>query len=354
MSLCGVFSFKGASMNVSAAELSTLLEAYIPQRFPVLITGAPGIGKSDIVAATADKIDHDLLLSHPAVEDPTNTTGLPFPSPNGDIARFLPFGDLAKAMNAKRPLLWFMDDLGQATPAVQAAKMQLLLARQVGEHKLPDCVTFVSATNRRVDNAGVSGLLEPVISRFVTVVNLEPSIVDWTAWAVSHGLPTELIAFLRFRPDLLLLPKRTRDIENCPSPRTWGFLAKTMPHVPKGLELISYAGSVGDSAAAEFIAFLEIWKELPSPAAILLAPHTAQIPEKLAALYATVTALAVHATAENFDRVMIYMERLFEAGHQEFGALLARDSIRRTPDIQHSCAFIRAQSGQLGRIIQGS
>ena len=42
-----------------------------------------------------------------------------------------------------------------------------------------------------------------MISRFAAVVELEPTINDWTAWAVNHGVPPELIAFLRFRPDLL-------------------------------------------------------------------------------------------------------------------------------------------------------
>ncbi|TDY52385.1 hypothetical protein BX592_105271 [Paraburkholderia rhizosphaerae] len=39
----------------------------------------------------------------------------------------------------------------------------------------------VSAANGRTDNAGMSGILDPVISRFATVVELEPTIEDWTA-----------------------------------------------------------------------------------------------------------------------------------------------------------------------------
>ncbi|MPW11773.1 ATP-binding protein, partial [Paraburkholderia sp. CNPSo 3155] len=202
-------------MKVSASQLRELLITYIPARLPVLVTGAPGIGKSDIVAQAAQETGHDLLISHPVVEDPTDSKGLPFP--DGNVARFLPFGDLERALRATTPLLWFLDDLGQASPAVQAAKMQLLLARRIGEHALPDCVTFVAATNRRNDNAGVSGILDPVISRFATVVELEPSIADWTDWAARTGVPAELIAFLRFRPDLLSVKKTARDIENAPS-----------------------------------------------------------------------------------------------------------------------------------------
>jgi len=123
--------------------------------------------------------------------------------------------------------------------------------------------------------------------------------------------------------------------------------------VPKALELISYAGSVGEAAAAELMSFLAIYRELPSPDAILLSPDTAGIPEKPATLYAISAALAAHSTEGNFDRVLTYNDRLIAAGHREFAALLARDAVRRTPQLQNTHAFIRAQGGPLGQIIRG-
>lgn len=338
-------------MKVNPSQLFALLCAFIPQGLPVLITGPAGVGKSDIVAQAAKATGHDLLISHPVVEDPTDSKGLPFPK--GDIARFLPFGDLERALSATKPLIWFLDDLGQASPAVQAAKMQLLLARRIGEHVLPDCVTFVAATNRRGDNSGVTGILDPVISRFATVVELEPTIEAWTDWAVRQNVPTELISFLRFRPDLLYVQKKSRDIENSASPRTWGFVAKTMGVVPKDLELISYAGSVGEGAAGELMGFLGIYRQLPSPDSILLTPDTAPIPESPAALCAISTALAAYSTEDNFDRVLTYHDRMFDAGYREFAALLGRDAIRRKPELQNTPAFVRAQAGPLGQIIRG-
>jgi hypothetical protein len=340
-------------MKVRAQQLAELLEAFIPKRLPVLITGAPGIGKSDIVAQAAERTGHELLISHPVVEDPTDSKGLPFPSADGQCAHHLPFGDLERAVNSTSPLLWFLDDLGQASAAVQAAKMQLLLARRVGDHVLPDHVTFIAATNRRSDNAGVTGILDPVISRFASVVELEPNVDDWTTWAVTHDVPAELIAFLRFRADLLSVKKTTRDIENAPSPRSWGFVAKTMRVVPKDLELIAYAGAVGEGAAVELMSFLGIYRQLPSPDAILLSPDTAAIPDNASALYAVATALGAYASEANFDRVVTYVNRMIDEGYREFAALLVRDAVRRTPSIQNSPAFICAQGGEIGKIIRG-
>lgn len=141
------------TISISPQKASMLLSAFMSASTPVLLTGAPGVGKSSIVEAAAKQNGFDLILSHPVVSDPTDAKGLPWPGKDGESATFLPFGDLAQALKATRPTVWFLDDLGQASPAVQASYMQLLLARRVNGHKLPDCVTFVAATNRRSDAA---------------------------------------------------------------------------------------------------------------------------------------------------------------------------------------------------------
>lgn len=54
-------------------------------------------------------------------------------------------------MTATKLTACFIDDLGQATPAVQAAAMQLILALTLNGHRVSDQVVFVAATNRRTD-----------------------------------------------------------------------------------------------------------------------------------------------------------------------------------------------------------
>ncbi|SDD58690.1 hypothetical protein SAMN05216345_111156 [Cupriavidus sp. YR651] len=340
-------------MELNPTQLQHLLAACIPARLPVLVTGAPGIGKSDIVAKAAADAGHELLISHPVVEDPTDSKGLPFPSADGGHARFLPFGDLEKAVNARNPMVWFIDDLGQAAPAVQAAKMQLLLARRIGEHALPPHVTFVAATNRRVDNAGVSNILDPLKSRFATIVELKTSVEDWTRWAVATSQPPELIAFIRFRPDLLHSSAKTREIENVESPRTWGNVGKLSGVVPPNLQHIAFAGAVGEAAATEFVSFKRLFSQMPSPDAVLAAPATAPIPTEVAVQYGIVTAVARLANANNFDRVMVYANRLYEAGLGEFAVLLVRDAVERDSSIASTPAFIVAQGGPIGAHIRG-
>ena len=192
---------------VKPSQLRTLLSHAIPAKMPVLICSGPGIGKSSIVEQACAEAEADCIIMHPVVSDPTDFKGMPWV---GDgRATFLPFGDLEQLIHAAKLTACFIDDLGQATPAVQAAAMQLILARTINGHRVSDQVVFIAATNRRTDRAGVSGILEPVKSRFATLVELTADLNDWCVWAVSAGiapgghcfLALSARAFVRLRSD---------------------------------------------------------------------------------------------------------------------------------------------------------
>lgn len=339
---------------MKTSDCITLLQGMIGAKQNALLTGAPGIGKSDIVAQAATLAKHDLIISHPVVSDPTDAKGLPWVAPEGDHATFLPFGDLYRALNADMPTVWFLDDLGQATPATQASYMQLLLARRINGHALPEHITFVAATNRRTDRAGVSGILEPVKSRFVSIINVEANLDDWTNWALSHDIKPELIAFLRFRTPLLHEFSATQDLVNQPCPRTWHHVNKLLSlKLPASIELQAIMGAVGEGPAGEFVAFLRVYRDLPNLDEILLDPSKAPIPKEMNALYAVATGLASKVTEANFPRVATYAERMNHAGRTEHGVLLLKDCIRRNRKLCNTQTFIKLCASDIGKLISG-
>ncbi len=340
-------------MNLSPKQLSVLLAGAIKSKRPVLITGAPGIGKSEIVERAAVAADANLILSHPAVSDPTDVKGLPCLI-NG-AAVFVPFGELDQALKADRSTVWFLDDLGQASPAVQASYMQLLLARRVNGHMLSDHVTFVGATNRRTDRAGVSGILEPVKSRFTTIVELEPNLDEWCQWAINNSIAPEMVAFLRFRSDLLCKFTASADLVNCPVPRTWTNASRVLDlNLPNAIQAAAVAGAVGEGAATEFLAFLKLYRELPNVDQILIDPNSVEIPTAPNVLYALAGALAHKTTDTNFSRVAQFVERMVAADKGEFAVLTVRDAINRHPTIVHTQAFVKLATGELGSLISGN
>ncbi|MBC9909103.1 ATP-binding protein [Chitinophaga varians] len=291
------------------SDLAGYLEFCINNNFPALIVGRPGIGKTDIVKNAATSAGAFLIHSHPVVSDPTDYKGLPFPKDNG-TAQFLPYGELSEIIKTKKKTIYFIDDLGQASPGVQAACMQLILGRRINGHLISDWVTFIAATNRREDMAAVTGILEPVKSRF-SIVKLDVDIDDWIQWALSNNMPVELIAFIRFRPDLLNGFAPSRDITNSVSPRTIATVGKQQAAgLPPKYEFEAFAGIAGEAFAIEYKGFLQLFRQIPSLEDILKHPNTAPIPKDPGVIYALTIALAHQATDHTIAAICDYITRL--------------------------------------------
>lgn len=337
---------------VKPSQLRDLLALTIAQKLPVLVTGAPGIGKSDVVNQAAAAAGADCIIMHPAVSDPTDFKGLPWVVDGR--ALFLPIGDLERLLTATRLTVCFTDDVGQAPPAVQAALMQLYLARRINGHSISDHVVFIAATNRRTDRAGVSGILEPVKSRFATIVELQADLDDWCAWAVSAGIAPEVIAFLRFRPTHLSAFEPTGDMTNSPSPRMWVRVSQLLSlGIAPTLQIPVFAGAVGHGAAVEFIAFLRVWQQMVSPDLILTTPDTAPIPSEPSALWAISTALGMRVAAQTMTRMCRYLERLRADGKGEFCVPALQTALSRDDKLANSDGYIKAMCGPLGQLMLG-
>lgn len=310
-------------------ELKKFLLTAISNNLPILIKGAPGVGKSDIVAQVANELGYHLLISHPVVSDPTDYKGQPWVVDGK--ATHLPYGDLQQLIDATEPTIFFLDDLGQAPACVQAAAMQLLLARRINGHKISDKVVFIAATNRREDKAGVTGILEPVKSRFASIVELTVSVEDWIEWAMQNDMPIELIGFAYYRAsDVFSKSKPTVDIVNHCCPRTLAFAGKLIKAGITSVEAL--AGAVGDGTAAELVGFLKTYKELPSLNDIKKDPDNVPVPIDIAAKYAVICALINKADKDNIDAFMRYGARF----PKDMSILLGRDICKKDPKLSRS------------------
>jgi hypothetical protein len=319
-----------------AKQLNQAIQFAITHQYPLLIKGAPGVGKTSIVQQACLFTNTELIVSHPVVSDPTDYKGLPFPVAGKEKATFLPFGDLLKLIEAKQPTVFFLDDLGQASASVQAACMQLLLARRINGHKVSEQVTFLAATNRRQDKAAVQGILEPVKSRFASIIELEVNVDDWVDWALDNELPTELIAFIRFRPNLLHDFKPTADIINTPNPRTVAYVGQMLKAgLDSNLNYELIAGAAGEGFAAEFLGFLKMYKDLPDIDTLIANPTTTAVPNEPSMLFAISGALSNKANKKNFSAILQYSDRL----PAEFQVLLMKDAVKKSKALTNTAEF---------------
>lgn len=319
---------------MNPAKLFEFISQAIEHTRRVLIKSAPGMGKTAIVFEAAKSKGADVVLMHPAISDPTDFKGMPALTVDHQHAHFVPFGELTRLCEAKKRTVCFLDDIGQAAPAVQAALMQLILARSVNGTGISPEVVFIGATNDTTHMAGVSGMIEPLKSRWDTIVELEVKDDDWSVWALKNGMPSELVAFIRWKPGLLSRFKPTKEITNSPCPRTWASVGHWINAGIQDLEV--FTGAVGEGAAIEFMGFLKLHNKLPSLEAILLNPDKTDVPEEPAAQYSIATGLARKATASNLDRVITYLNRM----PIEFAVMCVKDAVRLQKSICHSKAFI--------------
>jgi len=322
------------------SELKNLLKVALKNNAPVLITGAPGVGKTDIVTQVTKELNYHLILSHPVVSDPTDYKGMPWVTVQDGKPKawFVPFSDLEELIEAKKETVFFLDDLGQANTAVQAACMQLLLARRINGHKVSDKVTFIAATNRREDLAGVTGLLEPVKSRFWAIIELKTDLEDWIKWAIENDMPIELIAFIRFRPEMLGGFRPSRDLVNSPSPRTIANVGKWIKGgIPESIKFETFAGAAGEGFASEFVSFIELFKKIPDVDEVINNPTKGNIPSEVSILYALCSAIAQRANEKNIANIITYIDRIPQ---KEFAIMTLRDSLTRNNNLAKTKAFI--------------
>jgi hypothetical protein len=318
-----------------------------------LIVGRPGIGKTEIVKQACRALGYKLIVAHPVTHNPTHYSGLGwvFQLDDGSPrAEFVPYGFLREMITTTgERLVMFFDDVGQATNATQAAMMQLFLERSLNTVRISDTVSFIAATNRREDKAGVGGVLEPLKSRFdAGIHHLQPELDPWCKWAMQHKMPVSLIAYARFRPEIITDWEASADLVNSANPRTLSFVGGAInDNLPEDMWQMAFAGMIGVGRTAEFLSFYRYSKQIPNPDAIILNPDKEAIPERPEIQYALAAALANKSKEANFDAVIRYFDRWFDGGsfkdgvpRSEFVLSYFKDAIVRNPALKNTQAYV--------------
>ena len=311
------------------SELFEALHALITERVPLHIWGACGVGKSQIVARVASDLGWQFLDIRAVQLDPVDLRGLPRIS--ADQAEWVP----PKFLPTSGKGILFLDELTAAPQMTQAGGYQLVLDRKLGEYHLPDGWVVVAAGNPASERGVHFSMPRPLRNRFAHL-SLEPDFEDWCQWAVRAGLRPEIIAFLRFKPALLHHANATSDVNAWPTPRSWemasnvlsGFARREKSGFFTGateIEAQLLEGTVGPAATTELVAFLRLFRDLPSIDEILLNPDSAPFPDELSAHIAIATALGRVLSDHSIAKGMQYLDRM----RIEMHVLAIRDAAAR-------------------------
>lgn len=317
-------------------QLVCCLRDAINDNVAAMIHGSPGCGKSDIVHQVSASLGRTVLDFRLSQVDSVDLRGVPSVidgRTHWNIPDEFPREDAP-------PSILFLDEINSAPQSVQAAAYQLVLDRKLGQYRLPANCVPVAAGNRMTDRAIVNQMPTPLRNRFIHF-DLESSIDDWCAWAITHGISEQTISFLRFRPTMLdnfsdtNASTKIKDMDAFCTPRSWATADK---FVNSSNRLQMMGAAVGLGAAAEFEGFLRVYDSLQDLDKLLKKPETYKNPSEPATLYAMATGLASRIANNtpalpNFFKVMAQMP-------VEFATLAVKDAESRNPATTNSKDFV--------------
>lgn len=260
---------------------------------PVMLWGPPGVGKSQIIAHIAASHGVPLIDIRLSQMEPTDLRGIPFRS--GDRVEWSVPALLPDESRHGPCGILFLDEITSAPPTVTAAAYQLILDRRLGEYRVPGGWAIFAAGNRYGDR-GVAYVMPTPLSNRFTHYEIEPNLDDWVAWAHATGIDPRVIAFLRFRPDLLFDFNPAQNPVAFASPRSWEYAHRALAKFADAPELLLDAlqACVGPAAGVEFKAFVDNMDELPDIDAIVMG-ESAQVPHGIDLQYGVAAALVRRA-----------------------------------------------------------
>lgn len=296
---------------------------------PLMLWGAPGIGKSSIIQQTCQDNDIGFVDIRLSQREPIDLRGLPVPKE--DHVDWLLAGEWPRDPNSRGIILF--DEITAADRSLQVAAYELILDRRLGDlYQLPDGWLVVAAGNRMQDRAVATNFSSALANRFCHI-SLSADLESWSTWAVANQIHPDVIAFLRFRPECFFDMDAALE-KGWPSPRSWTRVSHVITKLGERLDetciSIMIEGLVGPAAATEFLAFRRWSQQLPDVRAMLNGELPISIPERPDQRYALCSAMAYYLWIDGLKPPKKRLQQFFAISKElssDFATLALMDAI---------------------------
>jgi MoxR-like ATPase len=302
--------------NVDKRELYRRIRMVLksPMGKPLMIWGAPGIGKTAIVKAVLAANTKGRLIdvqtskmapddwSLPAtykVDDELKARDIP----KSWLPVFIKSNDVAEdkrrnqIANMGEGGILFLDELSRASGSVQNTCLKLIDERIIGDAVLGDRWSIISASNRAGDDPeGVQNFSTALGNRF-SQINYIPDFKGWKEWAQDKVDP-RILDFLEFNQEYFYTLDDDPEKSIFASPRSWEAASKNIAllmqdakdegYKPTIKDIVSVVGSdVGMDIATEFQTFLRLLDSFKKEdiKEVLSHPDKARMPKKAGSGY---------------------------------------------------------------------
>ena len=167
-------------MAVDFKTFLSIVPHIVNARYPVLLRGRHGIGKSTVVYQLAK--ERGLPVVERRASQMTEGDLLGLPKVEGKVTTWLAPEWLHKACN--EPCLLFLDEVDRATLEVRQGIFELCDSRKIAGSTLhPDTLIFAAVNGGDHGAQYQVGEMDPAELDRYTVFDVEPSVEDWLNWA---------------------------------------------------------------------------------------------------------------------------------------------------------------------------
>lgn len=275
--------------KLKTSDLPQVVDACYNAKQALYVEGTFGIGKSQIIKQSArrqaQKLNRKFLewvdltmeqkkecIANPksyfifidirlAQIDPTTLTGIPNLH-NAEMLVQVPLSWVVMATTKDAAGYVIFDEIRQAPPTVTASAYQIILDRAISDRRMANDFWVCAASNRSSDKAAVFEMPRPLHDRF-DEVEVEIDEDAWVSWAAAAGINPHIIAFIRWKPDMLHKVNE-KGIDKDATPRGYerasGLIGDLNVTDNSVHQLVSLA--IGEAAATQFLAYCKHFKEL--------------------------------------------------------------------------------------------
>ncbi len=206
---------------------------------PLFLLGAPGIGKTAVVAQVANELGIGLVsysmthhtrqsaLGLPLIVHRTYRSGAEFDISEYTMSEIIAsIYDFMEATGLDTGIL-FLDEINCVSETLYPSMLQFLQFKTFGRHAVPNGWIVVCAGNPPEYNRNVHEFDIVTMDR-LRRVDVEPSLDAWRTYAHERGVHPAIMSFLEVHPDDFYLVESTPAGKHFVSARGWSELSSLM------------------------------------------------------------------------------------------------------------------------------
>ena len=321
------------------------------QGVPVMGWGSTGMAKTSLIEKLAEKLDAAFFAFNLQTKIPEHLGGFAIPDLERGVVQLMPPAVVETIRATKGLAILFIDEANTAERAMQAAELQLISERKMGDIQLPPNVAFLASSNPVEEAANGQELSAAFANRWVHI-QWDLDYATWRKallsdfedgvdipsfpkerwamkWPVARGL---VVGYLDRQPQDFDKKRENERELAWPNARKWDWaarlLAACMAAGAEDLKLPLIYGCVGEGVGNQFLHYMRE-ADLPDPEELLDHPGRFKPTKHADLVYAVlgsvVAAVRAHLTRERYKAAWAIIRCCVKAGLPDVAAISAQD-----------------------------